>query len=454
MERPIPSDPPEVNESRVRRDGLITHLRRYSLITPLFGGGVTPGETDPVTIINGKGIRGQLRFWWRATRGSKPEFAGRFEKMKVAEDFLWGAASTKGYERPSRVQITVERRTGVVAKKPFEVVRKAKDGNQIDRLEPNEDVAPAYAAFPLQPEAPHIFGMETRTVLEGDGAGEHPPLGFLLTISFHGGDKEDVEAALWAWETFGGVGGRTRRGFGALELVNLKVNGQGHKILPINDGAGYFRQRLECHVVDGKFPPNIPHLSRDVLPAISTTRPTAYAAWKYLIDTLQQFRQSRSDKDGNPSSFGKSDWPEGDEIRRLLKKKGVTLGTEAPNTTIKKFPRGVFGLPIIFHFPQDPAHPDTTLKGSETRTGKGERLASPLILRPFALGSGRYAGLGLILNTPQNPPEGFKLEWRDPSQSGPVIWDVEHKLTPTEADKVKPLNRGVDVLKTFLRRIH
>lgn len=37
---------------------------------------------------------------------------------------------------------------------------------------------------------------------------------------------EELEAALWAWETFGGIGARTRRGFGALLPQGAGVPGR------------------------------------------------------------------------------------------------------------------------------------------------------------------------------------------------------------------------------------
>ncbi len=51
---------------------------RYDVLlaTTMFGGGVDAGSqdvatNDPVTPIRGTEIRGQLRFWWRATRGRR-----------------------------------------------------------------------------------------------------------------------------------------------------------------------------------------------------------------------------------------------------------------------------------------------------------------------------------------------------------------------------------------------
>ena len=69
----VPVPPPVIK--RIKPD-LVKQIRSYKVITPLFGGGVTPNEKDPVTTVRGSSVRGHLRFWWRATRGG--EFVGIF----------------------------------------------------------------------------------------------------------------------------------------------------------------------------------------------------------------------------------------------------------------------------------------------------------------------------------------------------------------------------------------
>ncbi|KAF0250254.1 MAG: CRISPR-associated protein, partial [bacterium] len=102
--RPAPKNlPPEIKP--VPKENLITQLRKYELITPLFGGGVEPGEDDPITVLRGTAIRGHLRFWWRACR------AGSFNsvaKMKEVEDIIFGSASTAQEGKPSKINIRVE----------------------------------------------------------------------------------------------------------------------------------------------------------------------------------------------------------------------------------------------------------------------------------------------------------------------------------------------------------
>lgn len=101
------------------RTEVVTQTRSYELITPLFGGGSEPGKADSDMVIRGSGIRGQLRFWWRACRGGG--FNGDLGAMKKAEDRLWGARSKPGEPRPSKVQVCVKVTEVGNRLQPFEI---------------------------------------------------------------------------------------------------------------------------------------------------------------------------------------------------------------------------------------------------------------------------------------------------------------------------------------------
>src|SRR5437660_7116867 len=73
--------------------GIIEQRRTYELITPLYGGGVTTTEADPVTVVRATEIRGLLRFWWRVMRGGQSE---NDPSLKKREDAIWGKAYEKG----------------------------------------------------------------------------------------------------------------------------------------------------------------------------------------------------------------------------------------------------------------------------------------------------------------------------------------------------------------------
>lgn len=437
--REIPANkPPQVEPLlNQRRAGsqtmpLLTQVRRYELITPLFGGGVEPGTADPITVIRGSAIRGHMRFWWRACCGG--QFKGDLRAMKRAEDRLWGAASIGGNPSPSQVQIQVEMNESGKLVHPFVVVagKPGKDGKPRPRLQAKETVAPAYAAFPLQPSEAEIrargIGMETKGVLE--------KVRFTLTITFPQCAREELEATLWAWETFGGIGARTRRGFGALRNLDAPLP-------PANTVQQFVQTGLQQHVIEGAWPVDVPHLSRSPRMRITAIHPNARAVWEQLIKRLKDFRQMRN-PGTPPIPAGRSKWPEPDEIRRLTKH--FSSEHAIPLSTVNKFPRAAFGLPVIFHFKRDNVgDPEqTTLQGR-----KQDRVASPLILRPLACANGQAVGLGLILEGADvaNLPDGLMLK------GAPGDPTVHADLEPYEASAIAPLRGNADVLQAFLNTL-
>ncbi len=434
-----------------RATDLITQVRRYRLITPLFSGGVTPGVNDEVTLISGKAVRGHLRFWWRATRGGRFGSDG-LATMREAEKKLFGAASTRKDPRPSNINISIsDISTGEQEKPYFEKNKVSKDWEKL-----------AYAAFPLEKELNSV----TRKVQ------------FTLTISFPRQKEieDDMNAALWAWETFGGIGARTRRGFGALHLVRLDGNvTPALKANPVKV-AGSITERLGEHVLEGDWPQSVPHLSRTLsfhvteLQTAADSLNAAKDAWGSLVSALKWFRQRRQ-----KGTYGRSLWPEPENIRELtgqrlnkpINGRLKSYGKIPPH--VDKFPRGAFGLPLIFHFKNenkespfdkdlDPA--DTTLKGGlydVERNKYRERFASPLLLRPLACGTNQAVGLAAILEGPREPPEGLTLMGAalSPTTVYAEVTAKEAKQIDAlrEAAKGKQDDEPVDVLKAFLEQL-
>ncbi len=419
--------------------GIIIMTRSYELLTPLFGGGVSPGVVDQETPIHGTGIRGQLRFWWRATRAGR--FNGDATAMRREEDRLWGSTKTR-----SLVSIAVMRATlGTEV-----ILGKNKKGETMHVGDPESPYG--YVAFPLR---------ETQGKVYKDVA-------FDLRVSLPAGNKADVEeirAAFWAWDTFGGVGARTRRGFGALHCLDVTQDEGSAKFdraawqwtYPCATAAQRLLADMRDFVVEGKSPPDVPHLSR--LPGsyrLTNDHASAMRVWTHLIDQLRRYRQSRPEY-----PYGRNNWPEPDAIRALT---GQAL--TAPDHTqpvhdppINKFPRAAFGLPIIFSFhpqhrppdanPTDP-HSDprtTTLQGRDY-----DRLASPLILRPLACAGGRAVGLATVLIAPVVPPGGLVLTDGDKFHS-----KVRSLLDKNQSLQIAGVFAGpwygrisVDVLQSFL----
>jgi CRISPR-associated protein Cmr1 len=424
----IPEVKPEPSRKRSgeKFDELAKQEFRYELITPLFGGGVDASTPDLVTIIRGTGLRGQLRFWWRACRGG--QFGSNLSEMQRAEDAIWGAAGSSERTLPSPVQVFITIDDQGIEDRPFEV-----GTNRSGKPEPRwrqGSIVPEYAAFPLKPEKEGaVVGMETKAVRVG--------VKFTLRITFPRRLQTEVESALWAWETFGGIGARTRRGFGAI----CRLDSAGKRVAPsISEVKNKIGQGLEQHVVDGAWPAGVPHLTRTMACEVVTDKiKSPVEAWDHLIKKLERFRQYRDGK------FGPSLWPEAEAIRSLAHRPSRVK--DDSRTLIKKFPRAAFGLPIIFHFKDLGELESATLKGGlyDKEQGKyRERLASPLILRPLACAGGAAVGLAIILESRREPPEGLVLTGEGLTET------VSADLTEDDAKHIPPLRNERDVLRAFI----
>lgn len=412
--RVAPKAPSKIE--KLDKPEIITQVRNYELITPLFGGGVKAGEADLVTTIRGSSIRGQLRFWWRACRGGA--FAN-LEQMKKAEDAIWGTASKdkKGEKPASKVQVFVE-----TTNKGVDLIHSAKDIN-------------SYAAFPLREKNKNLKDNVKFTLSIKLNNISKKELKDLEALGLKDLQKE-VEAALWAWETFGGVGARTRRGFGAISPEKKEVSAK--------DLENNIREGLKKHVIDSaNWPKDVPHLSHKLeFKILPTTFVSGKEANNILLSRLKIFRQQRN---GNQ---GRSRWPEPDAIRRLTGQHLVNRDKDhKPTHPVNKFPRAAFGLPIIFHFKDRSDPQDTTLALKNS-----DRFASPLILRPIRCNNG-YVGLAAILEgTQQSINNKVVLKantWNQPK-------DVHINLTEQEALKITKsngsplLNKETNILKAFL----
>lgn len=408
-------NPPEVIK---KPDDQITEIRKYRLITPLFGGGVKAGEADPVTVIRGASVRGQLRFWWRATRGGQFD---TIEKLREAENAIWGSAAKKGDENTGPSKVVLEVKTTNQGRLFSAVDSKGKSvaniGNQISIY--------SYVSFPLR---------DTKDAKVLDG------VEFQMTIRYPAKRKDDVQAALWAWETFGGIGARTRRGFGALQLTHL--NQKPVTLLASTQIQHYIEHGLQAHAIFSQLCRDVPFLSRNCVMVIQKSKfDDAAKTWRFLFDKLKKFRQARhNNKAGFP--FGLSKWPEADAVRRSTS--DSSPGHEPKHPVENKFPRAQFGLPIILKFKDederagDPA--SHTLKPKDS-----ERWASPLILRPIACADG-FIGLAVRLSSLLNELDGGVVLEDNQKQTHLVEWSVNQN----DARNIEPLQGKTDVIAAFL----
>lgn len=239
-----------------------------------------------------------------------------------------------------------------------------------------------------------------------------------------------VLASVWAWIFFGGLGARTRRGFGALELSEPPVLNQ--------------FQGLDTAIWNGLFAGPSENRPLDWLQAFQRAASPRGGAWPFeilvggpvdsasqahgeIIDRMRYFRQEPgfARESGNPRP-GQSRWPE-PHLLRTLAPPGGPFAHKPPAGMAERVaagevgaPRAAFGLPIQVKFKdQGDQRADATL----LPPGAG-RWPSPLLLRPLRCASGKYRPAAVIL--PFLPPEKVEVKYGNHAQTSPEASVLKH----------------------------
>ncbi len=303
-------------ESASRTDGVRPLTATLELITPMYGGGVQPGEIDRELPVRPSAVRGQLRYWWRLLN-ARPSTKQLFE----AESELWGGIRKSG-PRASRVSVGA----------------RAEPATQRELVKWGAKF-PSYALVLDSRAEPELL---------------RPGYRFGLEVSFCPSvtpqqRAQVVEAVRW-WASFAGLGARTRRGLGAVRVVESAGD-----LMPV--------ERSDVESRGGR-----------LVLRTSSAKTEAVGAWAEAVRALEQFRQGvgvgRRQGKGRGKVPGASNWPEASTLRRLSR------GPGSGSAGMEFFPRASFGLPIVFQFKGEMS--DLTLK-PEGR----DRMASPLVLRPY-----------------------------------------------------------------------
>ncbi|MDO5650903.1 MAG: type III-B CRISPR module RAMP protein Cmr1 [Moraxella sp.] len=352
----VPSDEPT--------DVVNWHSLDCELITPMYGGGVVSTKVDTEMPIRVSGIRGQLRFWWRLLAKHKWQL-GDDKAITKAEFALWGGQNDKdsGDGQASGVLIRVSDVKNLACEKwaSYEFNSAKREYRAIPTPKAWADMP--YALFPAQGKrAKNKQAIETEPS-ELAKAG----LRWTLKLAFHSSATAQMQNQVWEtlnyWANFGGVGARTRRGLGAVKVEHDRIS-------PIS--------AEEVSVWGG------------VLKLIGGSE-EACAEWKKAIKKLQSFRQVDV---GRKTNSHRSKWTEPDTIRELTKQSSPEHRQRLVQGAY--FPRAAFGLPIIFKFQKDGDSANNEPAQTSLQPVDYERMASPLILRPYFDGK-QWRAMALVL---------------------------------------------------------
>lgn len=306
---------------------------RFTVITPMIGGDAEQWKLNQEAPVRTQSVKGMLRFWWRALQESC-----NAEELLKREQRIWGGGQTSD-GRCSPIRIWIDQ-----------------PGAGSVRWENPE--RPAYVYFPIVQSFKKPEDYRGGVAAAGFSFVLHAsyPLNTSDNINY----KKELHDTLLMWMLFGGVGARTRRGCGSLFCEKLCRK---YEIENIKDIQRVLASLAKGDDKLGKQP----RLKNAKLYYAQGDKSANIAAqWSVLMETYAGFRQKRDGK------FGPSFWPEPNCIRVITKAK-------SPNSHPSNlFPRGAFGLPIIFHFP--PGKKDIVGDFTLQPAGKN-RFPSPVIIK-------------------------------------------------------------------------
>ena len=379
-----------------------------AVVTPLFGGGASPGIADGHLPVRGGSVRGQLRFWWRACHAHLFADAASLFAREAA---IWGEAGMDGSARgPSAIDVEV---TIVQPGEPAEYFpwRQGTDNQGQPTWKRRDTSYPDYALFPFfgvpgpglppkeewkPPPAIPLVGVQFRLCLSVATSGARPlPRAEL---------EQAAKRAVTAWVLFGGVGARTRRGCGSLWCVTEDA-----RFRPLASPPGE-SDRDRWTPVGGVWLPavvddqqgvtklGVPRLQGAKVVVAPAGSSDPIAVWNEAVELLRKFRQGRGiGRNPGAQRPGLSRWPEPYSIR-------AQWGTLDPAHNAEShpfesfYPRADLGLPINFQFPQPGRKPEQlALQGKQEGA---TRMASPVIVKALALPDDRFAPIVLVLNAP------------------------------------------------------
>lgn len=358
----------------------VTLTADFRFVTPAFLGGaelVRPELRPP-------SIKGALRLWYRAL---DPEFARKENGGPIAESALFGGAEPGAGQSRILLAVTGARLTEL----PADRIAWDRFAQGSGRFVKN---GLAYLGYPFK------FARATRTAFA-------PGSTFTIRLVLRPGrhplterEARGLVAALWALGHVGGLGSRSRRGFGGLSLEKWAVDGDGpaaglleaaRSALPLAatfPNAEHFRGRWKQTrallstwfgtFADDRRRFSHPHFGpRARGPAIADvafTDPAWDAALNAAGRALQNFRVRKA--------------PDYDMVKshllRVARQDGDFLRAAPPRVT--------FGLPLTFRYGSLHTKPSdmTFVPYPAGAGGYGERQGSLLLVRLIRLADGLH----------------------------------------------------------------
>lgn len=201
-------------------------------ITPMFLAGAEQGKTE----LRAASIKGLLRFWWRALQAESD-----IEKLRNRESQIFGSSDEgKGGGCSFAIRIIPKEELKPTKNKfPFNPQYQVPVEGKTFKINILEYLA--YGTYEYVPKQGNVFTREYYPAKTQ----------FDIVVSFTDeACKNEVLKAIYIWSIFGGIGSRSRNGFGSFDVINKEKAFEDIKeIISIN--TPYIKGNMEKLVKKG-----------------------------------------------------------------------------------------------------------------------------------------------------------------------------------------------------------
>lgn len=361
---------------------------QLEIVTPLFLGGANPRGNPE---LRASSFRGAMRFWLRALLGG-----------------VLGDDPQKIFEYESKVFGSTENGSPVIIRVEH------------PNLNPRSYIS--YSQLTQNKEGlSYLFFSARGTRSQNERQAISPGQSFKVTLQLKHGIQdslplETAHASLWLLTHFGGIGSRSRRGGGNLQVRSVDINGNMSSSLPSFGIKAKTPEELQKELTDKlsslhnwavenfnnlksvelKEQPNFDVLHNRCCRIWIINE--SYNNWSDALNALGQVMKS----------FRQRYMPDYANVKSVIQGQG----------SLEPVKRAAFGLPIVFYF-------RSLNNKRETLTGEThERQASPLIIRIIKLANDRFTPLLLRFYRPILPKdEKLKLQTKLTQQPNSQILD-------------------------------
>jgi CRISPR-associated protein Cmr1 len=400
----------------------LSNRLQLRLVTPMYGGGTRAGQTDLLLPIRPRAVRNAIKhWWWLLNRHRFNSSADLYREMSA----IWGAPSDTENANPKEAQgavrIHVDRgmvhpKDEIVYFAPYKI-HKSGIGLQLDvgggsknlfsyslfsafgkpskNYQGNTERPPKASEFWSHPKMQQFLKYFDPA---NDGIPPSPLLkaGFTFNVTIQTSQRlsdvqrASVKDALNAWLHYGGLGARTNRGLGKLELLKQSADSKEHALrvtetwlIDLNNANGSLKTK--------SFLKSIGTAQDDAGQTVLLTAwaaDTAEKAIGLLLKSFRDYRQARKAPKRGDNRPHRSFWPDADSVRTLLNthKEGHEPQHSAIDIKqgLKPFTKPYFGAPVLIDFGKEGEEAKEPKKGelcfaADDKNEAFERFASPLV---------------------------------------------------------------------------